>query len=186
MADNKMEQVAENLGDKKQSRKGELTIMESRTEKFFESAFFEFGMKREHPDFEEIEEIPNGFVSSCWHNDSYPSVSSEGREIDETKEVLSTRIWIAPKNPAERESSTEKRYTIAVSCCEYAFEYQTDSWKDILACVPKALELEKLIGDMNSFEGFFRYASKAREYGFSTHNVPEEEFDEELYHAICD
>jgi hypothetical protein len=39
---------------------------------------------------------------------------------------------------------------------------------------------------MNRFEGFFRYASKAREYGFAVHNVPEEEFDEELYHSIWD
>lgn len=134
-------------------------------ENFFADIKHEFGCYGEH-DFDKVTSIPMGFQSKCWHNDSCPSITYEKWHELEEKYPLSTIIWIESADEMNRELNWGTQFSLNVSCCERSYAYDSDDWQDIVDHAPKAIELQELIAKDDTFDGFDKYAEKAKEYGF--------------------
>ncbi len=143
-------------------------------ENFFVGIEREFGFREneddEHGcydknDFDKVTSIPAGFTASCWHNDSCPSLASEWNEMERINIV--SRIWVESADEMKRELNWGTQFNICVDCGgSDCYTYDSDDWQDIVDHAPKALELQKLIAEHGSIDGFDKYADKAKEYGF--------------------
>ena len=90
-------------------------------------------IKEEFADYDDMEldgiEIPPGFISAAWHNDTCPSI------INETSGY---KIFIDYKEPWHRENSTLLRFSLYKynsSTDEFDFNFESDNWFEILAAL---------------------------------------------------
>ena len=114
-------------------------------DKFFDDAKRKFGLNRYSQDFEQIQSLPNGFVSSCRSYYSFPSISAP-RLGDVGKDSVWLDIWIEPKNPSLRElgfNEFEFNIIVSINGQDTVYRYGSDSWEDILDHVPEALSAQK-------------------------------------------
>lgn len=132
-------------------------------ERFFADIKHEFGCYKEG-DFDKVTSIPAGFTSSCWHNDACPSLSTTWNELEDDNIV--SRIWVETADEMEREVNWGTQFSLSVEYCDIMYTYDSDDWQDIVDHAPKAIELQKLIMEHGSSDGFDKYAEKAKEYGF--------------------
>jgi len=142
-------------------------------ENFFVGIECEFGFHRwkddeygsyDKNDFDKVTSIPTGFTNSCWHNDACPSLSTDWNELKDGN--IESRIWIESADEMKREVNWGTQFSLDVDCDGIMYSYHSDDWQDILDHAPKAIELQKLIVEYGSSEGFDKYADKAKEYGF--------------------
>ena len=142
-------------------------------ENFFVGIEREFGFKKheddEHGcydknDFDKVTSIPVGFADSCWHNDACPSLASEYNELEDDN--IQSKIWIESADEMKREVNWGTQFSLNVEYCDIMYTYDSDDWQDIVDHAPKAIELQKLIVEYGSSDGFDKYADKAKEYGF--------------------
>ena len=142
-------------------------------ENFFVGIEREFGFHRydgdergcyNKNDFDKVTSIPAGFTDSCWHNDGCPSLSTDWNELE--KGNIESRIWIESADETNREVNWGTQFSLNVEYCDIMYTYDSDDWQKIVDHAPKAIELQKLIVEYGSREGFDKYADKAKEYGF--------------------
>ena len=144
-------------------------------EKFFTETESEFGLDASHEDFEQIHSLPEGFRSSCWHNNACPSISAVPFDIGPRDYSISCDIWIDAKDPDMRECGSAHQFNIVIGSDDgEQFAYGSDSWEDILAHALQAYELlramyEAAMGQesMDITKVFKKFHSVAREHGFT-------------------
>ena len=127
----------------------------SELRRFFEGAKKEFGMDRNHEDFEEITSIPVEFHNSCWHNNTSPSVSTKERSLED--DIMEVTVWIDPKDPEKREINSGKQFILVVSCVNCQYVFMSDSWQEIISMAPKALLLMEDIDKYAKVYGHSEY-----------------------------
>jgi len=143
-------------------------------ERFLADAKAEFGLEASHEDFEQIRSLPEGFRSSCWHNNACPSISAVPFDIGPRDYSISCDIWIDAKDQDLRECGCDHQFSIVISSDDGGqFAYDSDSWEDILAHASKAHELLRAMyeetvrrGDTDAQGVLEAYKDRAKKYGF--------------------
>ncbi len=143
-------------------------------ERFFAEAKAEFGLEASHEDLEQIHCLPEGFRSSCWHNNACPSLSAVQFDIGPREYTISCDIWIDAKEPDLRECGSAHQFNIVIGSDEgEQFTYGSDSWTDILTHAALAYKLQRAMyketvsqRDTEARKVFDAYQDKAEEYGF--------------------
>lgn len=125
--------------------KGDVFLPEQNLlEKFFLECKREFGIKRNSAELAQINKLPAGYTSSCWHNHACPSISAEPLKLSDGTSVC-LNIWIDYFDPMMREVDSGHQFAISITCGDNFIEFHSDTWNDILAKAPLALELRKQI-----------------------------------------
>lgn len=144
-------------------------------ERFFAEAEAEFGLEASHEDLEQIQCLPEGFRSSCWHNNACPSLSAVQFDIGPREYTISCDIWIDAKEPELRECGNDHQFNIVIGSDEgWQFTYGSDSWTDIMTHASMAYKLQRAMykdawrqRDTDAQRIFEAYKDRAREYGFT-------------------
>ena len=144
-------------------------------EKFLAEAKAEFGLEASHEDFEQIRSLPEGFRSSCWHNNACPSISAVPFDIGPRDCSISCDIWIDAKDPDMRECGSAHQFNIVIGSDDgEQFAYGSDSWEDILVHALQAYELLRAMyevamrqASMDITKVFEKFQGMAREHGFT-------------------
>ena len=140
---------------------------------FFAGAKKEFGMERDHEDFEQITTLPYGFKNSCWKNAASPSLSYLEEERSLADDTLEVHIWIDAKNEDLRECNEGGQFVLEIVSVSDRYFYVSDSWKEICDMAPKALILADDIHSNAKFNkrdnydlAFGELQEKAQKEGF--------------------
>ena len=143
-------------------------------ERFLADAKAEFGLEASHEDFEQIRSLPEGFRSSCWHNNACPSLSAVPFDIGPRGYSISCDTWIDAKEEEMRECGSGHQFSIVIGSDDGGqFAYGSDSWEDILVHASQAYELLRAMyeeavrrGDTDALRVFVAYKYKAEALGF--------------------
>lgn len=148
----------------------EQNIQQHLLEKFFLECKQEFGIKQDSAELAQIDRLPAGYTSSCWHNNACPSISAEPLKLPDGT-LVCLNIWIDYLDPMMREFDTGYQFAISIACGDDLIEFHSNTWDDILAKAPLALELRKQVCDASKRDDDIEYSiaklsSQIHEAGF--------------------